>query len=1380
MTKIAHNYEPTSFQKLLLTGQQIAPNSALYNVAYRFDLSGALDHAKFQQAFNQVIANNETMRMRVCEGKLEVVDTLDYVLPITRYPSNSDDSVELQELATKLRNKAATALDLSERCWESELYQIGHQQHIWYLNLHHLVTDGAATKQLFDQLIAYYSAGTHSKETSPPMSLNDYVEFEHKSVGSPRYEKAREFWQNRVDLLPTTKKERVPENPTARHAIVLSKTSTKLLADAVLHKDVRSLSEQLTTFSLLAATLLALRYRLFPEENAGTLGAPFHNRGKHHILAPLIEIGFISVDIAKHKSFAQLVRAIQADMLKAMRFSPPGITTAGMNNCFSWLLNHLPFSIGDFGDIKCKTTFLHCQAADPSDAVRVQVEDYNDSGQLTLHFDLATRLFTEGQQQQFPLIFERLMQACLRNPSADWTEHSLLSQDDEVAFAAFNNTDTDEYNTRVLDLITKQSRSRPDAVALVHGDMSFTYQDLNNCANAHVKLLATTDTVVIALDRSIEAIVAMLSALKAGTTFVPMDITHPVERLNGILANIENEAAFTNQIQIDRGLKTSKALKVDLTLRDEVNPTVRPNENAYTIFTSGSTGEPKGVEIGHSSFANYIGWAAHTYAQNQPLRMPLYSSLAFDLTLTSIFVPLVSGGEIEIYPREDNGGKLDILQVIADDNVDFIKLTPSHLRLLLNTQNASGANLSQQRRLRGLILGGEDLPRTLALDTQQRLGAHIAIFNEYGPTEATIGCMIHQFDAGVDTTVSVPIGHPIANAKVFLRDTVGQPVPVEFDGAMILAGKPLAIGYRNSTHIRGDDYVSGDFARRLPNGKLMYLGRKGNQVKFRGSRIELAEIENAIKRSGLANDICVRLSEQVRAEYPKQCKECGISSNVPRVTMDANGVCNVCRDFEAKRHYFDDYFKTLDELFTQMKSRATATTQADCLVMVSGGKDSSYALCKIVELGLKPVVFTLDNGYLSEHALANVERITTRLNLEWVRACPDNMSKIFADSLSRHSNVCNGCFKTIYTLAINYALEHNIPSIVTGLSRGQLFETRLLDMVDASVFDETLIDQRVDRARIAYHQIDDAVSEVLDVTATRQKETFEAVKFFDFYRYTDVSLGEMLTFLTEFGGWRRPPDTGRSTNCLINDVGIHVHKLERQHHNYAIPYAWDVRMGHKEREEAIDELDDDIDLIRVVEILEDIDYTPVVSPSASEQQLVAYYTERPGSIANSQDSGQALRQYLTEHLPDYAIPTAFVAIDAMPLTSSGKIDDAALPALARGHGRYQAPSSDIEILLVDLLQATLAIEPISVLDNFFELGGDSIAAVQFSAACEAADYELAPTDIFAYPTVAELAPLAKPLSSARDKTNRQPLASPDIGLGEDELDGLFSQLEQSS
>ena len=432
----------------------------------------------------------------------------------------------------------------------------------------------------------------------------------------------------------------------------------------------------------------------------------------------------------------------------------------------------------------------------------------------------------------------------------------------------------------------------------------------------------------------------------------------------------------------------------------------------------------------------------------------------------------------------------------------------------------------------------------------------------------------------------------------------------------------------------------------------------------------------------------------------------------PARRSTAAGVCNLCRAFDTYVDKAQTYFKTSEDLQVLIaEMQANRNSPYDCIVLLSGGKDSSFMLCKLVAMGVKPLTFTLDNGFISEGAKANIRRLVTSLGVDHHWGSTPHMNEIFVDSLKRFANVCNGCFKTIYTLATNVARERGIGYIVTGLSRGQFFETRLTEEVfKRDDYDPARLDALVAEARKEYHRREDAVSRYLDVDAFRNDFVFEEVKFIDFYRYWSVPLEDMLEFLKTQAGWDRPADTGRSTNCLINDVGIYIHKKQRGHHNYALPYSWDVRLGQKTRDEAIDELNDELDVPRIKEIMAKIGY---VEPAAAEDgiaRLVAYYvSSKPITVAD-------LRAHLAEELLESMMPTHFVRLERMPLTTNGKIDRAALPEPTAENiqpaQEFVAPSTATEKTLAALWCDLLKVDSIGRDDNFFGLGGHSLLVMR--------------------------------------------------------------------
>ena len=657
----------------------------------------------------------------------------------------------------------------------------------------------------------------------------------------------------------------------------------------------------------------------------------------------------------------------------------------------------------------------------------------------------------------------------------------------------------------------------------------------------------------------------------------------------------------------------------------------------------------------------------------------------------------------------------------------------------------------QISRIRTLVLGGEDLGTALAARARAALG-DVRVFNEYGPTEATVGCMLHEFDERRDLEASVPIGRPAEATRTYVLDAGLNPAPDDVIGDLYVGGPDrLANGYLDQPAATAESFVpdpfvagarmyrTGDLASVRSDGVLRYHGRADDQTKINGVRVELGEIRRAVMAHPEITACALSFISPAPVD-PRRCTDCGLGNDHPEADIDGTGRCRLCRDYAVYRERAAAYFRDMDDLAGLLREAADRRTGPyDCLMLLSGGKDSTYALARLSELTPRILCATLDNGYISEGAKTNIRKVCATLGLDHRFIATPQMREIFADSLARHAHVCNGCFKTIYTRGLKLARDEGIPAIVTGLSRGQLFETRLApELFSDAITNADAIDRTVMEARRAYHRVPDAAARRLNGNLFADEAIFDEISFIDFYRYCDVPVDEVYRHLAEHVGWLRPADTGRSTNCLINDVGIYVHKRRMGYHNYALPYSWDVRMAHKSREAALEELDDDIDTARVRRILNEVGYP---DPPAAERspQLVCHYSAR------SPLASRELRRHLAAHLPREMIQAELVPIDRVPLTPNGKIDYAALPDPALVPSDPDAtptpPSTETEAALASIWAEILG-RTVGIDDNFFEVGGDSIAAIRIASAASRKGFGVSAVDVLRLQTVAAISAAA--------------------------------------
>ena len=456
---------------------------------------------------------------------------------------------------------------------------------------------------------------------------------------------------------------------------------------------------------------------------------------------------------------------------------------------------------------------------------------------------------------------QEILRVTSQSPGQTISELKLLSPSKRHELVVEYNNTAHEYpkDKTIVQLFREQVRKTPAHIALQFHNESVTYRELDERSNQLAHWLRTRGIkpgvpVGIYLEHSLETIVAILGVLKAGGFYVPFDTAHPRARLDFMLADTGIPLVLTQE-RLREKLAGSdiEIVSIDsLIAREPTTPPeseATPDDLAYVIYTSGSTGEPKGVEIRNYSLVNYIWWAKDQYVRDETLAFALYSSLAFDLTVTSIYTPLITGNRIVIY-RED-GGSAAIEEILKDNTVGVLKLTPSHLALVKTRDNSKS-------RIRRLIVGGEQFETELANAVLRSFDGNVEIINEYGPTEATVGCMIHDFDPLHDTQAFVPIGKPAANTQIYVLDDDLQPVAENVLGEMYLAGDGLARGYLKRATLTAEKFVdnpftpgqkmyrTGDVARWLPQGIIEYTGRKDGQVKYHGHRIELSEIKRAL------------------------------------------------------------------------------------------------------------------------------------------------------------------------------------------------------------------------------------------------------------------------------------------------------------------------------------------------------------------------------------------------------------------------------------------------------------------------------------------------------------------------------------------------------
>jgi len=534
---------------------------------------------------------------------------------------------------------------------------------------------------------------------------------------------------------------------------------------------------------------------------------------------------------------------------------------------------------------------------------------------LGCHLYYNSKIYKQETISQIIHHYNCVLNQIVANPAVNLQNIDLISMEEKKRLLEeFNRTGTGYPKEKTLhELYEEQVIKVPDHTAVIFENVHITYSHLNYLSNQLGDLLfqkGVTDDHLVSLmaKRSIEMIIGILGILKPGGAYLPIDPANPVERSRYILRDSRSKILlttthFSRECQLLEKEEDQSHLDVIYLDSIEFKPlsayvsskrfASNPNNLAYVIYTSGSTGRPKGVMIEHRNVVNYISWAIKHYIGVQNINFPLFTSPAFDLTVTSIFCPLLSGNAIVVY--EDENPEMLIERIIEENRVDVVKLTPSHLKLILSSRYFD-STLSFSRKpksnIKCFIVGGELFEAGLAREIFQKFNNRLTIHNEYGPTEATVGCMIYSFSE-VETYHSVPIGSPSANNRIYLLDKNKIPVPPGVPGEIFIAGAGLARGYLNKPELMSEKFIhspgfneifksvssplerekhypggilykTGDLGRWLPGEKIEYLGRMDHQVKIRGFRVELGEIEHELLRHKKIKDALVIANEKVK------------------------------------------------------------------------------------------------------------------------------------------------------------------------------------------------------------------------------------------------------------------------------------------------------------------------------------------------------------------------------------------------------------------------------------------------------------------------------------------------------------------------------------
>ncbi len=889
----------------------LAPGgAAAFHARALVEIDGALDATALREAIAVVVARHEILRTRFRSSHgikypLQVIDAA----PAFAWHEADFHSLpadERQERVAQLYQQAGQRHFDTENAppLDASLLSLSPARHALILSLPALCSDAAGLRNLLREIVRAYAAAAGGEaetaddaETAGDAAAQyaDLSEWQNELFESDDAHAGRQFWRARAaDLAPAPALpfERRTDAPTARRtgrpADFDARCEFVALAPDAAARLVALADARATTLPVLFLAAWHLFLWRFHGQPLAVVGASFDGRNYEELeqsLGLFAKYLPVRCELSESASFADALAQIDAGMSEV----------CGRQESFAWeaaldgSVATLDASAGESGARErfFPVCFDFAEVEPPHEAagatftlsrrhvcadrfkLRLSVLSQGDGALIEIHYDPLR--FDGADARRLAAQFGRLLEEVAAAPDAPVGSFNFITQEERERHLFASNRTGAEYpeDSCVHELFERQARLTPDNAAVVSGARSLSYRELDARAGRLARRLRAAgvvpDSIVgIYMTPSPEMLVGLLGVLKAGGAYLPLDPQYPPSRLAFMLEDARPSAVLT-QPEMRRTLPACEARLFD------VEPDESPDERddgsadivvavdaehtAYVIYTSGSTGRPKGVMVTHRGLVNYLTWCLRTYAPEAGRGSPLHSSISFDLTVTSLFAPLLAGSAVCV-ASEARGAESLVAELRERGGFSFVKLTPAHLELLGRSLDASEA----AKCARAFVIGGEALRgETLAFWREHAPATRL--INEYGPTETVVGCCVYELPSGTAALPNaVPIGRPIINTQIYLLDPELRPVPTGVAGELYVGGVGLARGYLHRPELTAERFVphpyaasagerlyrTGDLARHSPGGEIEFLGRADRQLKIRGFRIEAGEIESVV------------------------------------------------------------------------------------------------------------------------------------------------------------------------------------------------------------------------------------------------------------------------------------------------------------------------------------------------------------------------------------------------------------------------------------------------------------------------------------------------------------------------------------------------------
>ncbi len=861
-------YHLSSEQSRLWFIDQLKPGNAAYNVTSLHKLHGRIDAEKLKRSLSRTIERHESLRtifVSTPEGPRQKIlkDGQFYFRNIDLASSASTNSSVEQIVLSEVNHR----FDLSSGpLVRVNLVRLSESEYILVVNIHHIVVDGWSMETLLKEVVEGYSVNADGIKRQEPLRIQykDYSEWQQTRHVSGEYDAMKRFWLAKFSAgVPVLNLITDFPRPVVKSYRGAAKRSH--FSQAVYERAQQFCSFHGCSMNVLAqAAVFALVHKITRDREI-VIGVPAYGREDAELGN---QIGFyvntlpILQRVTPEAPIQELIQLVKSNTEEAYRYQSYQLDhlvddlrvarDLGRSPLFDVIVSFQQWSFGDWSlpDVSIERQNI------PVTTSKFDLSfTFIERESLVLELEYSTDIFSDLSIDLLLRQFETLFVHILADASCSVGDLSIVSEKDVEQLEDFNASSVmPNPDQTVIDLFSKQSKRFPSKLCLVCGDSFLTYQQVEEQSNQFARKLLEFgvhggDRVVLLLNRTPKVIVSIIGVLKTGACYVPVDTTFPEERIRFIVDDIQPSLIVTDDLgTMNFGVPTIDTFLDDDWSKDPLNIAIPLDSIFYILYTSGSTGVPKGVLVRHDGAVNVINWYCDHVGFHSAERLLSITNYTFDISVLEYFMPLTRGATLILATSQQRLDFKLLMGVMEQFNPTYLQSTPSVFSALIKAGWKGSHHLQ-------VAAAGEVLTRSLS---NQLLAHNKCLYNLYGPTETSIFSTCADVNPGIER---VTIGKPVPHTRIYVVDERGNEMPVNVMGELWIGGLGVSNGYFNREELNRERFVNnpfshngmcyktGDLGRWLPNGTIEFFGRKDTQVKVRGYRIELEEIEQAVLRN---------------------------------------------------------------------------------------------------------------------------------------------------------------------------------------------------------------------------------------------------------------------------------------------------------------------------------------------------------------------------------------------------------------------------------------------------------------------------------------------------------------------------------------------------